>query len=82
MGGLHNEVSSYYLMLFVSFIQLIALKYSFLIRGSIAVDDLYIDENYNDYSLSLEHLAKQFKDHTINRIYYAIVYGNIKRKSK
>ena len=25
-----------------------------------------------------EHLAKQFKDHTINRIYYAIVYGNVK----
>ena len=25
-----------------------------------------------------EHLAKQFKDHSINRIYYAIVYGNLK----
>ncbi len=25
-----------------------------------------------------EHLAKQFKAHSINRIYYAIVYGNIK----
>ena len=28
-----------------------------------------------------EHLAKQFKDHTINRIYYAIVYGNVKEDS-
>lgn len=25
-----------------------------------------------------EHLAKQFKDHSINRVYYAIVYGNVK----
>ena len=28
-----------------------------------------------------EHLAKQFKDHSINRIYYAIVYGNVKEDS-
>jgi len=28
-----------------------------------------------------EHLAKQFKEHSINRIYYAIVYGNIKEDS-
>ena len=27
-----------------------------------------------------EHLAKQFKEHSINRIYYAIVYGNIKEE--
>ena len=45
-GLLDVETKSYYTMLFVSFIQLIALKYSFLIRGSIAVDDLYIDENF------------------------------------
>ena len=25
-----------------------------------------------------EHLAQQFKEHSINRIYYAIVYGNVK----
>ncbi len=25
-----------------------------------------------------EHLAKQFKEHTINRVYNAIVYGNVK----
>ena len=28
-----------------------------------------------------EHLAKQFKEHSINRIYYAIVYGNVKEES-
>ncbi|MBR2027704.1 MAG: RluA family pseudouridine synthase [Oscillospiraceae bacterium] len=28
-----------------------------------------------------EHLAKQFKEHSINRIYYAIVYGNVKEDS-
>lgn len=28
-----------------------------------------------------EHLAEQFKEHSINRIYYAIVYGNIKEQS-
>lgn len=28
-----------------------------------------------------EHLAVQFKEHSINRIYYAIVYGNIKEDS-
>ena len=28
-----------------------------------------------------EHLAKQFKDLSINRIYYAIVYGNVKEDS-
>lgn len=28
-----------------------------------------------------EHLASQFKEHSINRIYYAIVYGNIKEDS-
>jgi len=28
-----------------------------------------------------EHLAKQFKEHSINRIYFAIVYGNIKDDS-
>lgn len=28
-----------------------------------------------------EHLAQQFKEHSINRIYYAIVYGNIKNDS-
>ena len=28
-----------------------------------------------------EHLAQQFKEHSINRIYYAIVYGNVKNDS-
>ena len=28
-----------------------------------------------------EHLAAQFKEHSINRIYYAIVYGNVKEDS-
>ena len=28
-----------------------------------------------------EHLARQFKEHSINRIYYAIVYGNVKEES-
>ena len=28
-----------------------------------------------------EHLAKQFKEHSINRIYHAIVYGNVKEDS-
>lgn len=28
-----------------------------------------------------EHLAQQFKEHSINRIYYAIVYGNVKEDS-
>lgn len=28
-----------------------------------------------------EHLAHQFKEHSINRIYYAIVYGNVKQDS-
>lgn len=28
-----------------------------------------------------EHLARQFKEHSINRIYYAIVYGNVKNDS-
>ena len=69
MGGLHNEVSSYYLMLFVSFIQLIALKYSFLIRGSIAVDDLYIDENF----IYGKALTKTYKLETENSIYPRII---------
>ena len=28
-----------------------------------------------------EHLAHQFKEHSINRLYYAIVYGNVKEDS-
>ncbi len=28
-----------------------------------------------------EHLAHQFKEHSINRVYYAIVYGNVKQDS-
>lgn len=28
-----------------------------------------------------EHLAQQFKEHSINRVYYAIVYGNVKQDS-
>ncbi len=31
--------------------------------------------------ISHEHLAKQFKNHSINRLYYAIVYGNVKQDS-
>lgn len=45
-NDIHDELSSYYLMLFASFIQILGLKYSFMIRGSIAVDDLYIDNNF------------------------------------
>lgn len=45
-NDIHDELSSYYLMLFASFIQILGLKYSFLIRGSIAVDYLYIDNNF------------------------------------
>lgn len=41
-----NEIASCYLMIFASFFQVLALKYSFLIRGSIIVDDLYIDETF------------------------------------
>lgn len=43
--GTPNDVSSCYLMIFTSFFQTLALKYSFLVRGAIVVDDLYIDEN-------------------------------------
>lgn len=44
--GTPNEIASCYLMIFASFFQVLALKYSLLVRGSIIVDDLYIDETF------------------------------------
>ena len=44
--GAPSDISSCYLMIFASFFQVLALKYSLLVRGSIVVDDLYIDETF------------------------------------
>lgn len=44
--GAPNDISSCYLIIFASFFQVLALKYSLLVRGSIVVDDLYIDETF------------------------------------
>ena len=41
-----NEISSCNIMIFAAFFQIIALKYSLLIRGGISVDDLYIDDDF------------------------------------
>lgn len=45
-GDSINIINAFYMMIFVSFFQIIALKYSLLIRGSIVIDDFYIDENF------------------------------------
>ena len=42
--GTPNDIFSCYLIIFASFFQVLALKYSLLVRGSIVVDDLYINE--------------------------------------
>ena len=41
-----NATKSYYIMMFAAFFQILAIKHSFLVRGSIAVDDLYIDDDF------------------------------------
>lgn len=41
-----NEMSSCNIMIFAAFFQIIALKYSLLIRGGISVDELYIDDDF------------------------------------
>lgn len=45
-GDTTNSINSLYIMIFVSFFQIIALKHSLLVRGSIVIDDFYIDENF------------------------------------
>ena len=41
-----NSIHSLYIMIFVVFFQIVALKYSMLVRGSIVIDEFYIDENF------------------------------------
>ncbi len=64
-----NEVSSYYIMMFASFFQILAIKHSFLVRGSIAVDDLYID---NDFVYG-KALTKSYKLESEIAIYPRII---------
>ena len=41
-----NDISSCNIIIFAAFFQIIALKYSLLVRGGITVDNLYIDEDF------------------------------------
>lgn len=45
-GRSTNEINSCNILIFAAFFQIIALKYSLLVRGGISVDDLYIDNDF------------------------------------
>ena len=46
LNDLQNSINSLYIMMFVVFFQIVALNYSMLVRGSIVIDEFYIDENF------------------------------------
>lgn len=45
-GETINEINSCNILIFAAFFQIVALKYSFLVRGGISVDNLYIDNDF------------------------------------
>lgn len=45
-GSSINDIKSFYMVIIVAVFQIIALGYGLLIRGSLVIDNLYIDENF------------------------------------